>query len=62
MDPKELFRRVLAQVGPCIRRINDTQLTNSTPCSEWDLRALLRHIVYELLWVPELAADRPGPL
>jgi uncharacterized protein (TIGR03086 family) len=29
-------------------------MQNPTPCSEWDLRELLNHMVYEVLWVPEL--------
>ena len=54
MDPKELFRQAILQAEHCLRHVNDDQLATSTPCKEWDLRDLLHHMVYELMWVPEL--------
>lgn len=54
MDPKQHFAKVVDQTGLCIRLIQPDQLTNATPCSEWDLRALLNHMVSELLWMPPL--------
>ncbi len=30
------------------------QLNNSTPCTDWSLQQLLGHVVYELLWVPDI--------
>jgi uncharacterized protein (TIGR03086 family) len=58
MDAVELFKRAVAQTDPCIRQVDDAQLANSTPCSEWDLRTLVRHIIYELLWVPDIVAGK----
>lgn len=54
MDPKVLFQKVVKQAEPCILEIRPDEFSNPTPCSDWDLRALLNHLVYELLWVPEL--------
>ncbi len=54
MDPKEMFAKAVQQATSCIRHVKDDQLKNATPCKEWDLKALLNHMVYELLWVPEL--------
>jgi uncharacterized protein (TIGR03086 family) len=54
MDPKELFAKAVEQATACIRNVRDDELSNSTPCTEWDLRTLLNHMVYETLWVPEL--------
>lgn len=54
MDPKELFRQAVKQASGCIKHVHEDQLANSTPCAEWDLRQLINHMVYELLWVPDL--------
>ncbi len=44
----ELDRHVLA--------IPADRWTSPTPCTEWDVRALVDHLVYETLWVPDLIA------
>lgn len=54
MDPKEQFAKAIEQATGCIRNIQKDQLNNTTPCTEWNLRQLLNHMVYEVLWVPEL--------
>jgi uncharacterized protein (TIGR03086 family) len=41
------FAALVAGVGP-------DQWHNSTPCSEWDVRALVHHLAYEQYWVPPL--------
>lgn len=58
MDAKTLFNRAVEQAGVCVRHVHDDQLSNPTPCSEWDLKTLLNHIVYELAWVPDLLAGK----
>jgi uncharacterized protein (TIGR03086 family) len=32
--------------------------SSPTPCAEWDVRALVNHVVGELLWVPPLLAGK----
>lgn len=54
MEPKTLFAKVLQQASSTVRMVRPDMLNNATPCSEWKLRDLLRHMVYELLWVPEI--------
>lgn len=58
MDPKTLFNKAVDQAGVCVHHVHADQLTNPTPCSEWDLKTLLNHIVYELSWVPDLLAGK----
>ncbi len=58
MDAKDLFKEAAKEAGSCVQRVEPDQLTNATPCSEWDLRALLQHMVYELVWVPDLLAGK----
>lgn len=58
MDPKELFVKATEQADNCIKVVSQKQLGFSTPCTEWDLKALINHMVYELLWVPDLLAGQ----
>jgi uncharacterized protein (TIGR03086 family) len=58
MDPKELFAKAVEQAAACIRQVRPAQLGNPTPCTEWDLHALINHMVYELLWVPEIVRGK----
>jgi len=58
MDSKILFTRVLDQVTECVLAVDVKQLDNTTPCTDWNLRQLLNHLVYELLWVPDMLAGK----
>ena len=58
MDSKILFTRVLDQITECVLTIETKQLDRPTPCSEWNLRQLLNHTVYELLWMPDLLGGK----
>ncbi|HSX45244.1 MAG TPA: TIGR03086 family metal-binding protein [Candidatus Saccharimonadales bacterium] len=58
MDPKELFRHSLSQAEHCVRLVQDDQLTNDTPCTDWNLHDLVGHMVYELMWLPEIAEGK----
>lgn len=58
MDPKELFAKALQQATSCVIRVADKDLSNPTPCREWDVKALVNHMVYELLWIPDLLAGK----
>lgn len=44
-DPRPLFSRALEQTGDQVRAVRAGDLTKATPCSEYDVRALLGHIV-----------------
>ncbi|HEX3326133.1 MAG TPA: TIGR03086 family metal-binding protein [Actinomycetota bacterium] len=48
------FKRASQHFGTLVEQIRDDQWSNSTPCSEWDVRQLVRHLVYEDLWAPPL--------
>jgi uncharacterized protein (TIGR03086 family) len=43
----ERFAALVAGVGP-------GQWNGGTPCSEWDVRTLVHHLLYEQYWVPAL--------
>ena len=47
----DVFDRAVTKVG-----ISDWD--SPTPCTEWDIKGLVSHIVGEQLWVPELLAGK----
>jgi uncharacterized protein (TIGR03086 family) len=54
MDLVELHATAEGECNARVHAIRDDQWTNPTPCTEWDVRTLLNHLVYEQLWAPEL--------
>lgn len=44
-DPRPLFSQALDQTAGLVRAVGADDLDNSTPCAEYDVRALLGHIV-----------------
>jgi len=37
--------------------VGSEQWHDDTPCSEWDVRILVRHLLYEQQWVPLVAGS-----
>lgn len=54
MELLEAHGRAMAGFDRVVGKISDTDWPAPTPCSEWTVRDLLNHLVYEQLWVPEL--------
>jgi uncharacterized protein (TIGR03086 family) len=54
----ELYRSSSERFGELVRSVGADQWTDPTPCSEWDVRALISHVHGETLWVPELFEGR----
>ena len=54
----DVFEGALAGAGERIRSVGEDQWGHDTPCSEWDVRALVHHLVAELRWMPPLLAGR----
>jgi uncharacterized protein (TIGR03086 family) len=53
-DIRDLFRRATESCGRRVLAVGDDQWHHPTPCSAWDVRALVNHVVAENLWVPPL--------
>jgi uncharacterized protein (TIGR03086 family) len=53
-DLADLFKRGLREFDDRVRLVKEDQWNESTPCSEWDVRALVNHIVYEDRWTPPI--------
>jgi uncharacterized protein (TIGR03086 family) len=54
IDPVELHRRAIDEFGRRVEAIADNQWGLPTPCADWDVRALVHHLVYENVWAPAL--------
>ncbi len=56
MDLIELYRRSVAGFTARVGQVGPDQWTAPTPCTGWDVRALVNHLVYEERWIPPLFA------
>ena len=54
MDTPELHRRCCDAFGAYVDAIGDAQWGLATPCEDWDVRALVHHLVYEDVWTGPL--------
>ena len=56
MELLEAHGNALAGFDEVVGRIQPDDWSRPTPCSEWTVRDLVNHLVYEQLWVPDLLA------
>jgi uncharacterized protein (TIGR03086 family) len=54
MDAWTLHRRAVEEWLQRVAAVGDDQWTLTTPCVEWDVRALVNHVVGEELWTRPL--------
>ncbi len=47
-------RRALDEFGRRVHAVADDQWVCRTPCTDWQVRALVNHLVVEQLWVPAM--------
>ena len=45
MDPISVFQKAIDQTGNIVSAVRPEQLGESTPCGDWDVRALLNHAI-----------------
>jgi len=50
----EMYLRSVDEFDARVQEMDDSHLSNPTPCSEWDVRALVNHLVYEDRWAVPL--------
>jgi uncharacterized protein (TIGR03086 family) len=58
MNAKALFNEAVREASGCALLVGPEQFGDPTPCDEWNVRALLNHMVYELSWAPDLLAGK----
>ena len=52
----EMYQRSVEEFGQRIMAIGADDWARPTPCTDWSVRDLVRHLVYEELWTPPLLA------
>ena len=59
----DLLSRAVEQTGATIAGVKPEQATLPTPCTEWDVRALVNHTVFDLKLFESIVhgAERPTP-
>jgi uncharacterized protein (TIGR03086 family) len=57
-EVRDLHQRAADAFGGHVHAIRDDQWTAPTPCSEWNVRQLVNHVVGEMRWSPPLLAGR----
>jgi uncharacterized protein (TIGR03086 family) len=50
----EMYRRSVETFGQRVMAVGDGDWGRPTPCSDWTVRDLVQHLVYEELWAPPL--------
>lgn len=50
----EQYEHALTEFGRRVEQVGDDQWGKPTPCTDWDVRALVAHVVDEQRWVPYL--------
>lgn len=50
----EMYRRSVEEFGQRVMAIGERDWQRPTPCTDWAVRDLVRHLVYEELWAPPL--------
>lgn len=58
MNVPELHRRAVDEFGARVRSVDPDQWHAPTPCTEWDVRTLVNHLVYENKWTAPLMEGR----
>lgn len=53
-DLLELYRRLQDRFGELVHSVGSGDWERPTPCAEWDVRDLVRHLVGEQLWASPL--------
>jgi len=54
MDAPDFHQRASREFGRRLHMIGDDQWAVPTPCSDWDVKGLVHHLVDENLWTPPL--------
>ena len=57
-DPAGAYARALDATRRFVEGVREEQWKDSTPCSEWNVRELLNHIIYGTIWIEPIFAGK----
>src|SRR3954469_19360289 len=57
-DVVDGIESALAATHRLVAGVRHDQWNAPTPCTEWDVRTLVNHLVYEAKWAPDLFAGK----
>jgi uncharacterized protein (TIGR03086 family) len=57
-DRAERYARALDATRKFVAGIGDDRWDDPTPCSEWNVRALLNHMIYGTIWIEDIFDGR----
>jgi uncharacterized protein (TIGR03086 family) len=60
-DPQPMLRAAASAFNDVVRAIDPVQLASPTPCAEYDVRALVNHLLYWGPWLEAAARRQPAP-
>lgn len=52
------YARALDEFGRRVHQVRENQWHEPTPCTDWDVRALVNHVTVEQLWAPHTLAGK----
>lgn len=58
MNEQTLYSQIQHVIGELVHTVPPDAWRHRTPCKDWDIRALVNHVVGENLWIPELFAGK----
>jgi uncharacterized protein (TIGR03086 family) len=58
MDGLDIFKVALAQATAVVKQVRPEHFANATPDSEWNVRDLVGHMLYELSWTPDMVEGK----
>lgn len=61
MEPTELLERVFNEAQRIVDGVSPDQMGASTPCTEWDVRALLNHMTGAVIGFGSALTGTPAP-
>ncbi len=62
MEPMEMFERASADAATMVGRVRPEQWHASTPCSEWDVEALVSHMTGGFGYLEVALGGAPSPI